>query len=39
MFSYFLIVILLIIIISFLMLIIRITFYNFHKQIEIEKLL
>lgn len=39
MFSYFLIFILVIIIISFLMLIIRITFYNFYKQIEIEKLL
>lgn len=39
MFSYFLIFMLGIIIISFLLLVIKITFYNFYKQIEIEKLM
>jgi cell division protein FtsX len=38
-FSYFLIAMLWVIIFTFLLLIIKITFYNFYKQIEVEKLL
>lgn len=38
-FSYFLILMLWVIIFTFLLLIIKITFYNFYEQIEVEKLL